>query len=197
MKRIKSLIFDMDGVLWRAQTPIGNLEDIFQQLKNNEIQYAFATNNSTRSPSDYQKKLSMFGIPSSKEQIISSAKTVAIMLTKKFSNGGPIFILGEKGLREALQEKGFYHSDHDVFAFVGGLDSRINYEKLKNALLVLHQDVEFYYTNADTTFPAPEGVIPGAGSILRALEAGCGRQAILAGKPKPNMFEYAMKIINA
>jgi 4-nitrophenyl phosphatase len=197
MKKIKSLIFDMDGVLWRDQTPIGNLGEIFQLLQFHNIKYAFATNNSTKSPSEYQDKLSRFGITAKEEQIITSATTLVEMLKEKFPDGGPVHILGENGLREALQKNGFHHSDRDVLAVVGGLDRQINYEKLKIATLLLQQEVDFYYTNADTTFPTPDGIIPGAGSILRALEVGSGRNAILAGKPKPFMFEIAMKIINA
>lgn len=187
----------MDGVLWRDHTPIGDLKQVFDQLNNNDIQYAFATNNSTKSPPDYQKKLAMFSIPSSPDQIITSATTLATILSEKYPNGGPVYILGEDGLKEALQKNGFFHREQDVCAFVGGLDTRINYEKIKKATLILRQNIDFYYTNADTTFPAPEGIIPGAGSILRALEAGSGRQAILAGKPKPKMFQYAMERIHA
>jgi 4-nitrophenyl phosphatase len=119
------------------------------------------------------------------------------MLSEKFPDGGPVHILGENGIREALQQNGFYHRDQNVLAVVGGLDREINYEKLKIVTLLLQQEVKFYYTNADTTFPTPDGIIPGAGSILRALEVGSGRNAVLAGKPKPIMFEIAMKIINA
>ncbi len=187
----------MDGVLWRDQTPIGDLGEIFRLLQFHKIKYAFATNNSTKSPSDYQDTLRRFGISSKEDQVITSATTLAKMLKEKFPNGGPVHIIGENGLREALQKNGFHHRDQDVFAVVGGLDRQINYEKLKLATLLLRQEVDFYYTNADTTFPTPEGIIPGAGSILRALEVGSGRNAILAGKPKPKMFEIAMKIINA
>jgi len=197
MNKIKSLIFDMDGVLWRDQTPIGDLAHIFQNLQQHNIKFAFATNNSTKSPTEYLDKLYRFGINAQEEQIITSATTLVELLKEKFSDGGPVYILGENGLREALQKNGFYHRDRNVLAVVGGMDRQINYDKLKIATLLLQQEVDFYYTNADTTFPTPEGIIPGAGSILRALEVGSGKNAILAGKPKPKMFEIAMRKINA
>ncbi len=186
----------MDGVLWRDQTPIGDLDKIFQQIQLHNIKFAFATNNSTKSPSQYLDKLNKFGISVKEEQIVTSSITLVELLKEKFPDGGPVHILGENGLREALQKNGFRHRDKNVIAVVGGLDRKINYEKLKIATLLLQQEVDFYYTNADTTFPTPEGIIPGAGSILRALEVGSGRNAILAGKPKPKMFEIAMGIIN-
>lgn len=197
MTKIKSLIFDMDGVLWRDTTPIGDLEQIFQNLQHHNIEFAFATNNSTKSPYEYQDKLTRFGIKVKEEQIITSSITLVELLKEKFPEGGPVHILGENGLREALQQNGFYHRDRNVIAVIGGLDRQINYEKLKNAVLLLQQEVDFYFTNADTTFPTPEGIIPGAGSLLRALEVGCGRNAVLTGKPKPKMFEIALRIINA
>ena len=197
MKKIKSLIFDMDGVLWRDQTPIGDLAHIFNSLQHHNIKYAFATNNSTKSPSEYQDKLNKFGISVKEDQIITSATTLVELLKEKFPNGGPVHILGENGLREALHQNGFYHRDQHVISVVGGLDRQIDYEKLKIATLLLQQKVDFYYTNADTTFPTPDGIIPGAGSILRALEVGSGRNAVLAGKPKSKMFEIAMRTIKA
>ena len=39
------LIFDMDGVIWRNQTPIGNPGESFSHLYQKGIKIAFATNN--------------------------------------------------------------------------------------------------------------------------------------------------------
>lgn len=182
----------MDGVLWRDQNPIGNLEELFNRICLDGIQYTFATNNSTKTRSDYKTRLNNFGVPVEEEDIFTSGTTLVKIISEKYPSGGPIFILGENGLREPLREFGFYHQEKEVLAVVGGLDRQINYEKLKKATLLLQEDIEFFYTNADTSFPTPEGIIPGAGSILRALEAASGKKAKLAGKPKATMFEHAL-----
>jgi len=184
----------MDGVLWQDQTPIGNLKELFKILNVDNIQYSFATNNSTKTINEYQVRLEDMGIPVKSESIVTSGTTIARMLLEYFPSGGPIFILGENGLNETLNEFGFYHEERNAIAVVGGLDRQINYEKLKRATLLL-QKLPFFYTNADTTFPTPDGIIPGAGSILRALEIGSGNNAIVAGKPKPIMFQHAMQIM--
>lgn len=196
MNTIKALIFDMDGVLWRDQTPIVNLEWVFNQLDRYELQYAFATNNSTKTPSEYTQKLKQYNIKVNKDQIFTSGTTLVKMLKEKYPAGGPVHILGENGLREPLIEAGFFQSDENILAVVGGLDRQITYEKLKNATLHLQTNVDFYYTNADSTFPTPEGKIPGAGSILAALETASGKKAVLCGKPEPKMMEHALSYLN-
>jgi 4-nitrophenyl phosphatase len=195
MKKIESIIFDMDGVIWKDQKPLGDLKWVFEQLQKHKIKYAFATNNSTKTPDAYQKKLKTLGIPTNSDQIITSATTLVKIMLEKYPDGGPVFIIGEEGLRLPLLDSGFHPSEEDILAVVGGLDRKINYAKLKQAILFLQKDVDFYYTNSDTTFPTPDGKIPGAGSLLRALEVGSGKKAILAGKPKSEMFEYAISYL--
>ncbi|MDO9085738.1 MAG: HAD-IIA family hydrolase [Anaerolineaceae bacterium] len=194
--KIKALIFDMDGVLWSDQTPIVDLDWVFKQLNQYQISYAFATNNSTKTPFEYCKKLNHFNVKVNEDHIFTSGTTLVKMLKEKYPTGGPVHILGENGLREPLTNSGFYQSDQNILAVVGGLDRQITYEKLKNATLQLQNNVDFYYTNADSTFPTPEGKIPGAGSILAALVTASGKKAILAGKPEPMMFEHTISLLN-
>ena len=47
-------------------------------------------------------------------------------------------------------------------------------------------------TNADTTLPTEAGLVPGAGSIVAALEAASGQRPIVIGKPETPMLETAM-----
>ncbi len=197
MNKIKSLIFDMDGVLWKDENPLVDLKHVFESIKDHNINYAFATNNSTKTPEEYHQKLSNFGIPNMPNQIITSSIVILAQMLKKFPNGGPVFIIGENGLVKPLLQAGFYHNEESVVAIVGGMDRQVNYDKFKKAILFLQKDVEFFFTNSDTTFPTPLGKIPGAGSILRTLEVGSGRNAIIAGKPKPAMFEKALEYLNS
>lgn len=50
---IKALILDMDGVIWRADSPIGNLPEIFKRIEARGLKYVFATNNGTKTPEQY------------------------------------------------------------------------------------------------------------------------------------------------
>lgn len=192
MRKIESLIFDMDGVLWKDEKPLVNLREIFEIINKNQIKYMFATNNSTRTSKEYRIKLNQLGIPCSQNQIITSSTTLLSLLLKKYPSKGPVYIIGENGLITPILEAGFHIDEKNAIAVIGGLDRNITYEKFKIAILLLQKEVDFYFTNSDTTFPTPVGTVPGAGSILKALEVGSGRTAIVTGKPKPSMFEYAM-----
>jgi ribonucleotide monophosphatase NagD (HAD superfamily) len=71
--KIKALIIDMDGVLWRAEQPIGDLPAIFQRIEEMGLKTIFATNNSTRTVEKYVERLHQFGIETDQEQIVTSS----------------------------------------------------------------------------------------------------------------------------
>jgi 4-nitrophenyl phosphatase len=190
---IKSLILDMDGVLWRENSPIGNLPGTFKRFNDLGLKIILATNNGTRTPDQYLEKMAGFGVNLQKDQVVNSSMALAHLLHKRFPQGGPVYIIGEEGLQTALTGDGFFHAEENVQAVIGSMDRTIDFWKLKRATLLIRAGAPFYFTNPDRTFPTPEGLIPGAGSILAALEAATDVEAIIAGKPSPALFELALE----
>ena len=64
-----------------------------------------------------------------------------------------------------------------------GLDRRFDYDALRRAARAVASGATLFATNDDATFPSAGPDMPGAGSILAAVEAASGRKAIVAGKP--------------
>ncbi len=190
---IRALILDMDGVLWKGNQPIGDLPRIFAQISQLGCKVIFATNNATRTAREYVEVLAAFGVPAEPWQILTSATGVTHYLCRQFPHGGPVYIVGEKGVVEACAENGFYEADQDVLAVIAGFDRQLTYDKLRIATLLLHKGVPFIGTNPDVTFPTPEGLVPGAGSILAALTAASGVQPIIVGKPQPVIYQVALE----
>ena len=191
------LVLDMDGVLWRENTAIGDLPRIFSKINELGIRVVLATNNSTKTIEQYRSRLKDFGVDLEPWQIVTSSLAVTELLVKRFPNRGDVFIIGEDGLREALTEKGFgvapVGNTHDALAVVVGIDREINFSKLREATLLIRRGVPFYGTNADLTFPTPDGLIPGAGSFLALITAATGEEPIVAGKPAPELLELALE----
>ncbi len=190
---IAALILDMDGVLWRGPSAIGDLPAIFEMISRLGLKVIFATNNATRTIQQYVELLNSFGISAQPSQIVTSGTAVTYLLKRQFPLGGNVYIIGEAGLVEACQAAGFLPFDHEVQAVVAGMDHGVTYEKLKTATLLLRNGVEFIGTNPDHTFPTPEGLVPGAGAILAALTTASDRLPLIAGKPEPIMYEIALE----
>jgi HAD superfamily hydrolase (TIGR01450 family) len=74
---------------------------------------------------------------------------------------------------------------------VGGTDDLV-YDDLKNAVLALRRGADFLATGRDPTYPMPDGLWPGTGAILAAVEVGSGREASIVGKPEPQLFFTAL-----
>jgi len=197
LTNIKSLIIDMDGVLWRDSSPIGNLSAIFQRIRERGIKFVFATNNGTKSPEQYMQKLAGFGVDVEPWQVITSALGVAQMLKRRFPAGGKIYVIGEDGIKIALRDQGFeiatIENAEESIAVVMGIDRGISFEKMSEAALLVRRGVPFYATNPDKSFPTPRGEVPGAGAWISVIVTATGIEPIIAGKPFPFLMEVALE----
>jgi 4-nitrophenyl phosphatase len=193
--QIKSLILDMDGVLWKAEAPIGDLPATFDRIKALGLKVAFATNNGTQTPEQYMERLARLGVNIEAWQVVTSALGVANLLNQRFPFGSPIFVIGGAGVKAALLENGFEllsaKAAGSAKAVVMGIDPEINFEKMSEAALLVRSGVPFFATNPDKTFPTPRGQIPGAGAWIAVIVTATGVEPIYAGKPAPYLLELA------
>ena len=189
----------MDGVLWKADAPIGDLPSIFARIESRGLRYVFATNNGTKTPEEYRKKLIDLGVQAKTWQIVTSAMGVAHLLAQSFPHGAKAFMIGEAGIREALEEKGFeilsVENAQEAQFFVMGIDRDITFEKMQEATLLVRRGIPFYATNPDKTFPTPRGEIPGAGAWISVITTATEVEPVIAGKPFPFMMELSLEIL--
>jgi 4-nitrophenyl phosphatase len=190
---IQALILDMDGVLWQGPQPIGNLPYIFSHIHQKGWKVILATNNATRTPQQYVEHLEGFGVHVEPWQVINSAHAVTSYLSQQYPAGGTVYVIGEAGITEALVENGFNTGENNVIAVVVSMDRKLSYDKLSRATLLIRSGVPFIGTNPDRTFPIPEGLVPGAGAILAALETATSVKPIIMGKPSPAMYQLALE----
>ena len=182
---IQSLILDMDGVLWKDDTLLVDMPSVFGRIKNLGLKVVLATNNATRSVDMYLKRFEGFGVHLESWQVINSAIATGYLLQKRFPQGGPVFVVGEKGVCDTIGEYGFFYSEDHPLAVIVGMDRQITYEKLTRATLLIRSGLPFFATNPDKTFPTPQGLAPGAGSIIASVQASTDIEPIMAGKPLP------------
>jgi 4-nitrophenyl phosphatase len=194
---IKALIIDMDGVVWKADAPIGDLAATFNRIRERGLKFVFATNNSTKTSEQYVARLKEFGVQAEPWQVITSSHAVAHAVAQKFPSGTKVFMIGEDGVRMALEERGYeILSVEDAplaEAVVMGIDRAINFDKVSEATLLVRRGIPFYSTNTDKTFPTPRGEIPGSGAWVSIIVTATDVQPIVAGKPFPFLMELSLE----
>jgi HAD superfamily hydrolase (TIGR01457 family) len=195
-------IFDMDGVLYLRDQPIGSAVRFIALLRQEEKQVLFLTNNSKYSVEYYRRKLKRMGIAAGGADILTSSLVLREYLEEKHRlTGKTAFVIGGRALElevdasplELVRGEEGKQADFVVV----GWDTHITYEKLKVACLAIFNGAAFIATNDDATFPTPEGKWPGAGAMVGALERSTGKRPVVVGKPNLYMMEAAMRRLDA
>jgi 5'-nucleotidase len=76
---------------------------------------------------------------------------------------------------------------------VVGLDLHLTYARLAEAQRALLGGARFIASNKDRAYPVEGRLLPGAGSIVKALEVASGQVALCIGKPEPFLFQEAIR----
>ncbi|MBN1681275.1 MAG: HAD-IIA family hydrolase [Anaerolineae bacterium] len=189
---VRAVVLDMDGVLWRGGEPLPGVAEFFVFLTEQGIPFTLATNNSTKTVDAYVERLNNAGVPANPEQIITSAVATADYIAHHYPVDTPVYVIGETGIRRVLAELGYRHDPDNAQVVVVGLDFKVTYDMLKIATLRIRGGADFIGTNGDLTFPMPEGMVPGNGAFLAALQASTDVAPVVIGKPETAMFEVAL-----
>jgi 4-nitrophenyl phosphatase len=76
---------------------------------------------------------------------------------------------------------------------VVGLDLHFTYAKLAEAQRAILAGAAFVCSNRDRAYPVEGRLLPGAGTIVAAIEVATGATALCIGKPEPFLFEEAIR----
>ena len=205
---IDGFIFDLDGTLYLGEKALPGAVALMAALRK-QGKSVLCVSNKPLSPRDeYASKLTRLGMPTSPDQVITSAYVLGHHLARTEPDL-KLYVIGEENLKQELRSHGLTllgeFDDQDekividarsVDAVVVAFDRTLNYRKLNTAYQALINGARFYATNADKTCPMPGGGIPDAGATIAALEHLTGRGIdLLAGKPSQLMVQVAIQRI--
>ncbi len=193
LSTIRALVIDIDGVLWRGAHTFAGVAAFFDFLHTRGVRFIIATNNSARPASDVIERLAQIGARVTEAEVLTSAEATALYLPRLVPRGARVFIIGGEGIANALARAGFAIVQENADAVVVGLDTQFTYAKLKRASLEIRRGAKFVGTNRDKTLPTEEGIVPGAGAILAAIQAATDVDPIVIGKPERAMFDIAVE----
>lgn len=188
-----ALVCDLDGVIYRGDEPIPGTSEAIATLRGEGVQVLFCTNNSRSTIPQYIEKLARFDIPIEPEEILTSAIVTAEVLEKRGFAGKTALVVGGDGVREALGSVCISVKDDPAVTVtdlvVVGWDPSFDYDAMKRATLAIRRGARLIATNDDASFPAADGLWPGAGAILASIERAAGTKAEVMGKPHAPMME--------
>jgi phosphoglycolate/pyridoxal phosphate phosphatase family enzyme len=210
------LLVDLDGVVYRGAEPVPGVAAVLAARAAAGDDVVYVTNNSMWYRAEYVSRLSSMGAPVTPDRLISSARATALYLRDLEPKVERVLVLGGAGLVHELSDVGIevvFSGDaaevwkangRDAAAAVGhvdavvvGLDTDFSYARLACAAEAARSGARFVATNTDPAYPNEKGLMPGAGSIVAAVQTASGRVPVSIGKPGPLLLEVAARAVGA
>lgn len=181
-----AVLCDLDGVVWLSGVGLPGAAQAVSRLRDAGLAVGFLTNNSSLTVAEYLSRLDKIGVRAAPEDLLTSAMAAAEVLAGDLPPGAKVLACAGPGVVEALESHGFeVVSDGPCEAVVVGWHQDFDFAGLARASAALRAGARFMATNLDPTYPGPDGLLPGNGSLVAAVATASGRRPEVAGKPEP------------
>lgn len=193
--RFAGALVDMDGTLYRGETPVDGASEAIETLRGAGVAVQFLTNNPTKSPENYVRKLAGMGIDAVPTDIVTAGVVTADYLGREH-RGETVFVVGEQDLRDVLAEAGVNLTDDPAATdvVVLSLDTGLDHDLFTRVLRAITPETPIVATNPDRTKPGTDGILPSAGLVIGAVEGMTGRDPdVVAGKPSEVAARFALE----
>ncbi len=190
------LILDLDGCVYVGEEPTERAPEAIAALRDAGKRIAFVTNNSRLRGEDYVQRLWRMGIQASLGEAVTVGGAVQHVLNESCS-GATAFVIGTVAMVDHVESAGLRVLNGTDLAsraevvVVSGTEDFV-FDDLRVAVQALRRGAEFFATGRDPTYPMPDGLWPGTGALLSAVEYGSDRVATIVGKPAPRLFQTAL-----
>lgn len=191
----KLFLLDMDGTIYVDEDLFPGTIPFLDAVRAGGGRYLFLSNNSSRSVDAYIEKLKRMGIPSVKEDFLTSVDALIDDLSKR-APFHKCYAFGTATFRQQLAEAGIPVTDRledDIDCLLMGFDTELVFRKLEDACILLNRGVEYIVANLDWVCPTWYGSVPDVGSVCEMLYRATGRRPRCIGKPEPAMILLALE----
>ncbi|HEY5595892.1 MAG TPA: HAD-IIA family hydrolase [Candidatus Bipolaricaulota bacterium] len=193
LSRYRGFLLDVDGVLVSDREVIpGAVEAVAALQQRGKVVYL--SNNSALSRASYAAKLNAMGFSVSAEQMLVSSTLVARYLTQQEPQA-KVLVIGGQGLKEEITLAGHALVEAQAGWLATGMDRKFNYETLNQGLQALLSGARWVASGADATYPTPQGLRPGAGSMVGAFRGMGFEPEAIVGKPSRFCMEQALELL--
>lgn len=211
----KAFVCDLDGTLFMGDNPIKSAVDfVIESTESGRFSFFYLTNNTSKTPDEYIKKISRARIPVKPEQILTPLITLeAYIREKKYKSvylvaGDKVSSYMKDRLADAGVGFGYDPEKNELIALA--YDKDLTYAKLADAAALWNMrnvppgamcpartanrtPVDFVATHPDNCCPSERGPIPDIGGMMKLLETTNGmRPGRVFGKPSPTLLDTVL-----
>jgi HAD superfamily hydrolase (TIGR01450 family) len=194
-------LFDLDGTIYLGDELLPGAKRLILKLRELERRVIFLTNNPTKDPQMYARKLTKLGLETPPEEIVNTVVTMTQWLLQNHPDA-TVFPISEEPLKNSLREAGIRISEDpgEIDIVIASYDRGFEYRKLQIAFdaIWFHKRAKLVTTNPDRYCPFPGGRgEPDAAAIVGAIEGCTGTKCeVNVGKPDPIMLETVMGLLD-
>ncbi|MGK2931769.1 MAG: HAD-IIA family hydrolase [Solirubrobacterales bacterium] len=194
-----AFLCDLDGVVWLGHEFLPGAVETISELIASGKGLCFVTNNPRLAPSDQARLLREGGIAIGDRQVVTAASTLIRLAVERHGEGAPVLGIGTTSFRDQLAAGGFDlrppEDPGTVKAVLMSGHLGFDYQELKRASTLVRDGADLIATSSDPTMPMPDGLWPGSGAMLAAIETAAGTKGTTTGKPAPALFEAALDVL--
>jgi len=191
LEKKKVYFFDLDGTIYLGNQLFRGAVELVEVLNEAKIPFFFLSNNSSKSTSDYIKKLNDLNLNvTSNNLMLSQHPTIDYLKSENYEK---VFLLGTESLKLEFQQEGFILTDNDPEIIVLAFDQELTYEKLVKTSYMLQDGVPYIATHLDDRCPTEMGYIPDAGGIAALLFKTTEKMPRVFGKPNKEMLLFKLR----
>lgn len=197
----EAYVFDLDGTVYLGETLLPGAHRAITELRRRGHAVRFLSNNPTKDPAQYARKLERLGLETPVEHIVNTVTAMTGWLQQHHPDA-VVYPIAEVPLQQALIRAGFRLSEDpaEIDVVIASYDRGFTYRKLQIAFdAVRRSGALLVTTNPDAYCPLPGGAAePDAAAIVGAIEACTGVACVKnVGKPDPAILETALSGIDA
>jgi len=194
--RYDHVLLDLDGCVWVGDQATEGAVEAIGALRAAGKGIAFVTNDTQLSTEEYVRKLWRLGFQASLEEVVTCGGALQFLLAENHQ-GGSAVVIGSPALHRHVEAAGLRIVNNTAFASradvaVVAFHPKFNYDELREASQAALRGAVLYGSNRDATFPQSDGLWPGSGSIIAAVETASGRTVRTVGKPEPALVQTAL-----
>jgi HAD superfamily hydrolase (TIGR01450 family) len=198
--RYDGFLIDLDGVVWLGHEPLPGAVETLNELMDRGKPLAFVTNSPRLSPAEHAGVLRDVGVPARDDQVVTAGSTLIAMAMELLGPSPRVIATGTDSFMRQLEAAGIERLPLDDWREAQGVlvtgHSGFDYAELKAAAMAARAGAMLAATGRDPTMPMPDGLWPGTGSILAAIETAAEVRGTITGKPEKPIFEAGLAAIN-